>query len=79
MNEKKRKVCVIGLGYVGLPLALAFGENIHTIGFDISKKRVLELKNFDINLEHSKRELKNLLLLILQVITKILRNVITIS
>lgn len=59
MNEKKRKVCVIGLGYVGLPLALAFGENIYTIGYDISKKRVLELKkNFDINLEHSKREFK---------------------
>ena len=59
MNEKKRKVCVICFGYVGLPLALAFGENIYTIGFDISKKRVLELKkNFDINLEHSKREFK---------------------
>ena len=59
MNEKKRKVCVIGLGYVGLPLALAFGEKIYTLGYDISKKRVLELKkNFDINLEHSKKEFK---------------------
>jgi UDP-N-acetyl-D-galactosamine dehydrogenase len=30
-----KKLCVIGLGYVGLPLALEFGKKLHTIGFDI--------------------------------------------
>jgi len=40
-----RKVSIIGLGYVGLPLAVAFGEIQNTIGFDISASRVSELKN----------------------------------
>ena len=31
------KIAIIGLGYVGLPLALAFGEKFTTIGFDINK------------------------------------------
>ena len=39
------KIAVIGLGYVGLPLALAFGEKFRTIGFDINKKRIKELQN----------------------------------
>ena len=39
------KIAIIGLGYVGLPLALAFGEKFNTIGFDINKKRVKQLKN----------------------------------
>ena len=57
MNEKKEKVCVIGLGYVGLPLALAFGEKYKTLGFDISKKRIESLNNkIDYNLEHSKTD-----------------------
>lgn len=34
------KVAVVGLGYVGLPLALAFGRKIHTIGFDISEAKL---------------------------------------
>ena len=33
-------VCVVGLGYVGLPVAVAFGQERGTIGFDISKRRV---------------------------------------
>ena len=49
------KIAVIGLGYVGLPLALAFGEKFNTIGFDINKKRVEQLKNKnDINLLSNK-------------------------
>jgi len=36
---------IIGLGYVGLPLAVEFGKNIKTIGFDINKPRVNELKS----------------------------------
>ena len=39
------KIAVIGLGYVGLPLALGFGEKFNTLGFDINNKRIKELKN----------------------------------
>jgi UDP-N-acetyl-D-galactosamine dehydrogenase len=39
------KIAIIGLGYVGLPLALAFGEKFSTIGFDINKNRIKELRN----------------------------------
>ena len=38
------KIAVIGLGYVGLPLAIEFGKNNETIGFDINETRVKELK-----------------------------------
>ena len=40
------KIGVIGLGYVGLPLAVSFSESFTTIGFDISEKRIEELKSF---------------------------------
>jgi UDP-N-acetyl-D-galactosamine dehydrogenase len=39
-----RCVAVVGLGYVGLPLAAAFGKVITTIAFDINEKRVRELR-----------------------------------
>ncbi|MGB2109576.1 MAG: Vi polysaccharide biosynthesis UDP-N-acetylglucosamine C-6 dehydrogenase TviB [Marinobacter vinifirmus] len=39
-----KKIAVIGLGYVGLPLAVAFGEKRPVIGFDINAKRIAELK-----------------------------------
>ena len=39
------KVAIIGLGYVGLPLAVEFGKIIDVIGFDINKERINELKN----------------------------------
>ncbi len=38
--EKKEKLAVIGLGYVGLPIALEFAKQIAVIGFDISEKRI---------------------------------------
>ena len=38
-----RKIAVIGLGYVGLPLAIEFGKKYQVIGFDINKRRVEEL------------------------------------
>jgi UDP-N-acetyl-D-galactosamine dehydrogenase len=45
------KIAIIGLGYVGLPLALAFGKKFSTIGFDINKDRIKELqKKNDSNL-----------------------------
>jgi len=46
--EKKKKIAVIGLGYVGLPIALEFARKVSVIGFDINKKRVkLMQKNID--------------------------------
>ena len=48
----KNKICVIGLGYVGLPLAHAFSEKYEVIGFDINKARIEELNSgFDRTLE----------------------------
>ncbi|MBP7882007.1 MAG: nucleotide sugar dehydrogenase [Candidatus Methylopumilus sp.] len=41
----KRKIAVVGLGYVGLPVAVAFGKSHQVIGFDISAKRIKELKS----------------------------------
>ena len=35
-----KKVAVIGLGYVGLPLVVEFGKTMHTIGFDIAQAKV---------------------------------------
>ena len=43
MNNKK--ICIVGLGYVGLPLAVAFAEKFQVIGFDISRSRIHELEN----------------------------------
>src|SRR6476620_11463673 len=41
---EQEKIAVIGLGYVGLPVALAFGRKLPTVGFDIRQRRVDELK-----------------------------------
>ena len=38
--EKKSILAVIGLGYVGLPIALEFAKKIRVIGFDINSKRI---------------------------------------
>ena len=42
---KIKKIAVIGLGYVGLPLAVEFGKKYKTVGYDISSLRIQELKN----------------------------------
>jgi UDP-N-acetyl-D-glucosamine/UDP-N-acetyl-D-galactosamine dehydrogenase len=42
---ESEKIAVIGLGYVGLPVALGFGRKLATVGFDIRKKRVDDLKS----------------------------------
>ena len=44
MKKTKLKLAVIGLGYVGLPLAVEFSKKRQVIGFDIQKKRIRELK-----------------------------------
>ena len=52
------KVAIIGLGYVGLPLAVEFGKKYQTLGFDINQTRIEELKNgTDNTLEVSDEEL----------------------
>ncbi|MEM5730513.1 nucleotide sugar dehydrogenase [Shewanella algae] len=52
------KIAVIGLGYVGLPLAVEFGKKYETIGFDINKERVMQLRQgLDLTQECSKEEL----------------------
>jgi UDP-N-acetyl-D-galactosamine dehydrogenase len=43
-NLRKTKIGVIGLGYVGLPLAVEFGKQFKTVGFDVKAARVAELK-----------------------------------
>ena len=45
-NNPNINISVIGLGYVGLPLAVEFGKKYSVIGYDISKKRVDELKTY---------------------------------
>lgn len=40
----KRKISVVGLGYVGLPVAVAFGKRARTVGFDINEARLAELR-----------------------------------
>lgn len=55
--KKQTSVAVIGLGYVGLPIALAFAKKIKVIGFDINEKRVaLMKKGIDPSNELSKKE-----------------------
>lgn len=52
-------IAVIGLGYVGLPLAVAFGQQRRVIGFDIAAPRIAELKRgVDRNLETPKEQLR---------------------
>jgi UDP-N-acetyl-D-galactosamine dehydrogenase len=43
--SKEKKLAVIGLGYVGLPIALEFAKNVSVIGFDINAQRVEMMKN----------------------------------
>lgn len=45
LSQKKTALAVVGLGYVGLPLAVAFARDFRVIGFDISSARVNELRN----------------------------------
>jgi len=83
-------IAVLGLGYVGLPLALAFGEKFTTLGFDINKDRIKQLQNKnDVNLlsnrqsfnkskklkfSYSKNDLKNANIFIITVPTPVKKN-----
>ena len=58
-KNKDIKLAIIGLGYVGLPLALEFAKKKEVIGYDINKKRIKELNTgYDQNLEFNKKELQ---------------------
>ncbi len=60
---KDSKIALIGLGYVGLPLAVEFAKKFPTVGFDINKARVEELsKGTDRTLEVSDEELQSVVL-----------------
>jgi UDP-N-acetyl-D-galactosamine dehydrogenase len=56
---EQEKIAVIGLGYVGLPVALSFGRKLPTVGFDIRQRRVDELKKgHDETMEVTTEQLK---------------------
>ncbi|WP_370679881.1 nucleotide sugar dehydrogenase [Comamonas sp. GB3 AK4-5] len=64
VNYKEQDIAVIGLGYVGLPLAVEFGKKRNVIGFDISQPRIAELKaGKDSTLEVEPEQLKSASLL----------------
>jgi UDP-N-acetyl-D-galactosamine dehydrogenase len=57
-NLRNLNVGIVGLGYVGLPLAVEFGKRFQTVGFDIKPERIDELrKGVDSTLEASPQEL----------------------
>jgi UDP-N-acetyl-D-mannosaminuronate dehydrogenase len=59
MNLSDIKLSIIGLGYVGLPLAVEFGKKRSVMGFDINQKRITELQaGHDFTLETEPEELK---------------------
>jgi len=58
--DKNKKIAIIGLGYVGLPLAIAFSKKYPTIGFDKNVTRINDLeKGIDKTLEVPEKELKS--------------------
>lgn len=59
LKEGKTKVAVVGLGYVGLPLAVALSDYFKVVGFDVNKERVAHLENFiDVSGEITPEKLK---------------------
>ncbi|HEY8783458.1 MAG TPA: nucleotide sugar dehydrogenase [Mucilaginibacter sp.] len=62
-KPEKVKIAIIGLGYVGLPLAVAFAKNYFVVGFDINKKRIDDLKQgLDHTLEVGHDELSRIII-----------------
>lgn len=58
MQFQDIRLAVVGLGYVGLPLAVEFGRKRSVVGFDINQRRIDELKNGnDFTLETTREEL----------------------
>lgn len=60
MAHDFKRIGIVGLGYVGLPLAVAFGKNDHTVGLDVNEKRIRELKEgVDLTEEVTSQELQD--------------------
>lgn len=60
IKNKKEKISVTGLGYVGLPLAISFAKVADVVGFDISKEKVNKyLNGIDVTKEVGDEEVKN--------------------
>ena len=59
LEDKNLTISVVGLGYVGLPLAVEFGKYFRTMGFDVNKQRIESLRNgHDSTNELTKKDLK---------------------
>jgi UDP-N-acetyl-D-glucosamine/UDP-N-acetyl-D-galactosamine dehydrogenase len=60
LNLRKCRIAVVGLGYVGLPLAVEFGKRFDTLGFDVKPERVAQLRaGRDATLEVTREELRS--------------------
>ena len=89
-NIENSNIAIIGLGYVGLPLAIEFSKKFKVIGFDLNKERIRELKNFydhtnevdesvlrelkNLKFSHRKKDIKNNNIYIITVPTPVDRN-----
>ena len=61
--KDNHKIVIIGLGYVGLPLAVEFAKKYHVVGFDINQDRINELnQGIDKTLEVESNNLKSVLI-----------------
>ncbi len=59
IKNGKLRLAIVGLGYVGLPLAVEFGKKYHTTGFDVKEDRLKQLREgIDVTLETTAEELK---------------------
>ena len=56
------KPCIIGLGYVGLPILLNLSKKFRTIGYDTNKKRISDLNKFASNVYRTRYHFYNLLI-----------------
>ena len=89
VKKQKINICVIGLGYVGLPIALKLAKKFNVLGYDINQNRILELqkgidstseikfdafKKKNINFTYSKKKLKNYNFFIITVPTPVTKN-----
>lgn len=60
MLKSKKKICIIGLGYVGMPLAYEFSKYFNVVGYDINNNRINQLKaGIDKNRQINQKSLKN--------------------
>jgi hypothetical protein len=53
LNRNEAVVCVVGLGYVGLPLAIEFSKSLRVIGYEIDEDKIKRLNNSELNRENT--------------------------